>query len=586
MASNNNFGVSITANFKDKVGDKIKKLQKDIDEAKKKNKEFNNENKKTEDQASKTTMHIDKEAKAFNNLAKSQANAVKEQSKLKQFMKSSTGQIVGALGGAFAVRGMWTQMRDWDTYRRKIQGITHESDVGMAKLDAKIIETGQKYGQSIVGLQHTAFGLTRTWSHGTEEITKNLEELTKSAIATSSSIETVADVYLPLKQQFGDLLPQDVMNAVIFAGDRATMTMEQFRETVSDAAIASKSANQNINTMMGTLVVLGKSGIKGGEAGTAVRNIFQQMSNPAFRKQFKALGVDFDNINIKNKNFVESLSILKTSIDKIRLQKGGANIVDENIIKIFGSRYSNMFNMLLKNVEDVRNQEQESMKFIKDDLGSGIVKRQIQGVANGAARLSASFEALTLKFNTSIAPFIAGAMEGLLSGINFLESAITSLAKPFDEIGKAVLGAIGGIGVGGLIGGAVGAMLPIPGGARIGMAIGGALGGAGGGKVGYEQGLLNRQDKEASQTMLAKTVANKYGSGMDYFGAQMIKQSPSSLDQTLVSKIPSIPNQTMTNINLVIEDKAGIKANIKNVNNDNKGKVAIKQQGGMDYTNF
>jgi TP901 family phage tail tape measure protein len=503
---------------------------------------------------------------------------------------------LGAIGGAFAVRGMWNQMKDWDTYTRKIQGITHETDAGMAKLDSKIMEVSSKMGVGAMYLKQEAFGLTKVWNHGTEKIVANLEDIAVASVASASSIANTAEVYRMIDNAFSELTSKQKSNATAFLGDKAAQDMMDISYASTYAMTAAKAHNQQLNTTLAMISQLGKAGFTGSLGGVGVRQILSSLSNPAIEKNLQKMGLTFKQVNVDQNDFATVLERFVGAVERTKGKKGGDLIVQQALRSIFGES-ADKFAAFLGNPGEFKQLIKDSMTFD----AKKVADKQMQGVANGAARLSASFEAMTIKFNTSIAPFLAAGMEGLLSAIGFLESGIKSLANDFDEVGKAVIGAITGGGVAAAVGGAIGfALTRTAAGAKIGASIGASIGGFGGAKGGYEQGIIDREARELRQKRLGQSIANQYrgrGGAKGYIREsnaqvnnaalamqELINSSPG---QGLLTTVPSLPNPygSMTNINLVIEDRAGVKTNIQKVEKDDKGKVSVKQGGGMDYTN-
>ena len=241
-----------------------------------------------------------------------------------------------------------------------------------------------------------------------------------------------------------DIAPQALLDTI----DADTM----LREVQDWAAINTGTANiEGLDRMAG---ILANSGIKSAEAGTALRNVMQQIAtDPKAGKALESLGVSATDSAGNLRKFPDILGEIKSSMDtlgkteqeRVALQK-----------QIFGKRTAAAGGILM---EAAANGELATMiEKVTDSEGSAEeqAKTRMKGLAGSIKKLQSAAEGLAISFGGPLlAPLAAvaetmaavlGPVAGLLADMPILSGLLGAVAAAFIGlvIAMPIIGAITG----------------------------------------------------------------------------------------------------------------------------------------------
>lgn len=107
-----------------------------------------------------------------------------------------------------------------------------------------------------------------------------------------------------------------MMNVMAAAAGEGSAELPQIKAALEQTGMAAKSAGVSFEETNAAIQVLDKAGKKGSEGGVALRNVLATLGQGRFlpkavRAEFKALGIDINQLNNPNKTLTERLNMLK-----------------------------------------------------------------------------------------------------------------------------------------------------------------------------------------------------------------------------------------------------------------------------------
>jgi len=504
-----------------------------------------------------------------------------------KFGQSRLGQLVAPIATVATFRKIINDTKEFDKLTRKIQGVTHATEADMKVLNKKSLEVAAKYGISSIELQHDVFDLTKTWNHGTEKILNNLESIAKASIATSSTFKDTASVYLKLENAFGDTFsPEQLANAVTFLGDAVGSTMTEIDYATTEAVISAKAHKMELRDMASLIGVLSMSGVKGSNAGTAVKQIISRLADPKIEKQLKLMGLTFKDVNIDQVGITKSMENMQSAIEKMKLKKGGSVVVQGLLKAMFGEAADKISTLL-------NNQQQYGAFGKQFDTFSAtkVADTQLASFSVKVAKLKESFDQLGMNIGEHLIPTLTSVMDGASSLFNAMKWAGNKISSTFEKFTSG-LGETGQTFASGvsymlkkaeaaMIGGILGFFLPVPGGAAAGARIAMALTSIDDiSKVFAEDKAMKERLKKGNISFDARQgdLTTKTNSLFTDSGVGSLFNRNEDLPKLSYASTSMMKNSN-TNVNLVVEDRAGVKIKVNDVKSDGGGMTKIKQTG-------
>lgn len=625
MATNNvglQIKVTVDSTALKKANEAIQKTKKHFAEASKTTKDLGNESKLTSKAVSQEADAFKKAIKSINKFTPAQEKALVAERKARaerikgykqeldtrtrfqKFQDSKLGKVASLaapLVAGLSIGKIFGDLKEFDKINKKIQGVTHATDAEMQDLNKNIMNVAKTYGLATADLQHEAFNLTKTWNHGTEKINKNFESIAKASIATSSSFEETAGVYLKVENAFQNINPEEIANAVAFLGDKAASTMHDLDYATTTAMTTAKAHNMSLKDTVATVTMLGKAGFKGSLGGTAFKQIVSALTNPKLENNLKQMGLTFADVNLEKNDMPTALENLAKGIERTKGKKGGDVLVQGLLRQMFGDAADKLM-VLVENPQEFRNLLKDQLTF----KASKIANKQLEGASAKFEVLKETLNQVVLKIGILATPTITTVLTGVLTafeGIGWIGNKVSNLFEKFgfkfDEAGgfltstlNIIAKTLASAGLGAIIGGVLGAALGPVGfalGAKAGALIGGAVGGLGGG---VEQYKANEAFNQAENQKLLDKIAAEYqqqplnllSDALNSAGVKTNTNELLSASGSLMSVKP-MKQDNNTNVNLVIEDKAGVKMSVRNVDSNLGGQTKITEKSTLKAFN-
>lgn len=326
-------------------------------------------------------------------------------------LKSGLGQLGLAFGIGSIVQNAGKSIVEFDQKIADLVSITGAGGKDLEFYKQQAIEMGKgvQGGASAVIEAYKLIGSAKP------ELLNNakaLDAVTQSAItlsqASGMTLPESATALTDAMNQFGAPAEKagQFIDALANGALLGSAEIPQVTEALLKFGAIAKNANVPIEESVGLIETLAEKGLKGAEAGTALRNVMLKISAPdalpkEAQERLQALGISFDDLKDKSKPFSERLALLKP------LLKDNASMV-----KVFGLENTVSATSLIQNTARIA------------ELTAGMNK---QGTASKQAEdrtktLSFVFNELKESWNAVVLSFTSG--EGssaiLVEGLSFI----------------------------------------------------------------------------------------------------------------------------------------------------------------------
>ncbi|MBC5840737.1 phage tail tape measure protein [Flavobacterium sp. F-380] len=264
------------------------------------------------------------------------------------------------------------------------------------------------------------------------ELLENIDALTQMTeavlvLSQASGLElpAAATALTDAMNQFG----ADASQAAMFVDTLAngakygSAEIPQLTESLLKFGAVAKTTNVNIQESTALIEALAEKGLKGAEAGTALRNVMLKLSAPdALPKDaqeiMKALGISFDELKDKSKPFAERLEVLKP-------------ILNDNaaLIKIFGLENAVAATNLLTSTERIK---ELTSKMNENGTAAEQAKIRMNTLTGSLDKLESAWGSFVLSLSEK-----GNGLGNLLAGItNELSETIEGWRKIFTSSEK------------------------------------------------------------------------------------------------------------------------------------------------------
>lgn len=138
-----------------------------------------------------------------------------------------------------------------------------------------------------------------------------------------------------------------MMNVMAAAAGEGSAELPQIKQALEQSGMAAKAAGVSFEETNAAIQVLDKAGKKGSEGGVALRNVLATLGQGRFlpkavRAEFKALGIDINQLNNPGKSLTERLNMLKPLLKDSALMSA-----------VFGKENSNAAMALISQTKEV-----------------------------------------------------------------------------------------------------------------------------------------------------------------------------------------------------------------------------------------
>lgn len=342
-------------------------------------------------------------------------------------LKNVLGQLGLAFGIGSVVRGAGQTIVDFDQKIADLISITDPSKEALALFKEQAIELGK----SVEGGASAVIEAYKLIGSAKPELLSNAEalnEVTKAAITLSQAsgmeLPDAATALTDAMNQFG-APAEDAAKFIDALANGALFGSAEIPQ-VTDALLkfgaVANTANVSIEESTGLIEALAEKGLKGAEAGTALRNVMLKLSAPnALPKEAKqrldALGVSFADLQDTSKPFSQRLDALKP------LLKDNAALV-----KVFGTENAVAATNLIRNTDRIK---ELTANMYTQGTASKQAEARTQTLSFALNKLKETWNGLILSFSEG-----EGAGKMLTGFVTFLANNLGTIVS---LVGKAVV---------------------------------------------------------------------------------------------------------------------------------------------------
>jgi hypothetical protein len=196
----------------------------------------------------------------------------------------------------------------------------------------------------------------------------------------------------------------------------------QVTEALLKFGAVANTANVSLEESTGLIEALAEKGLKGAEAGTALRNVMLKLSAPnalpkEAQQRLEALGISFADLQDTSKPFSERLEALKPLLND-----------NAALVKVFGTENAVAATNLIANTDRIADLTE---KMYTQGTASKQAEDRTQTLAHALTQLRGAWEEVILGFMNG-----SGASQVLVQGIQFLAA---NLGTIISIVGKLVV---------------------------------------------------------------------------------------------------------------------------------------------------
>lgn len=338
------------------------------------------------------------------------------------------GQVGLAFGVGTVLQGAGRTVIEFDQAVADLVSITGAGGKDLEFFKEQAISLGKevKGGASAVIEGYKLIGSAKP------ELLENAEALnavTKSAItlsqASGMTLPEAATALTDAMNQFG--APAEEAGRFIDALANGALfgsaEIPQVTEALLKFGAVANTANVSLEESTGLIEALAEKGLKGAEAGTALRNVMLKLSAPdALPKEAKdrleALGISFADLQDTSKPFSERLEALKPLLND-----------NAALVKVFGTENAVAATNLIANTDRI---EDLTEKMYTQGTANKQAEDRTQTLNQALVELKGAWDEIVLGFTDG-----TGASQILVKGIQFLASNLGTILSVITKLTAA-----------------------------------------------------------------------------------------------------------------------------------------------------
>ena len=360
---------------------------------------------------------------------------------------------LGALGVGRVTGGIIRTAANFDAELRRAAAIEGGGNFDQLRKDIERVAAAAAGTPTEVAQLATA--LSRA-GFTAKETGESLQGIVRGAEATSISFEEMGSIAADSMRAFGieTSKTQQVVDILVKSANSSNQTVLDLGESLKYAAPIARSLGVNINDLAATMAILANNGIRGSEAGTALRTGLQRLQIAAsgnndellgltkgsalLSKAMKILGADVLTANGQLKPLDEVLLSLKKNLATMPV-----GVQAEVVKALFGDEAGGKLRAALNSTDaDIR----KMFETIRNSGGAAAqTQKEMQGFAFSLSVLGGNVEIVS----TAIGEKFAAVLKPLVDGLSAAIGLTQTWPQPLKDVAAAAAAA--GIATGGLV---------------------------------------------------------------------------------------------------------------------------------------
>lgn len=339
--------------------------------------------------------------------------------------------------------------RDFNDGMARVRAVTQGSAEDMAMMTEEAKRLGATTAYTASEAAGALENLTRNGLNAAQA-TNALAPTLQFAQANTIGLAEAADIMTNVSNGFnlGVAGMTQVSDSLSWTASHSATNVSQLAEALKNAAPFGAALGQPIEEVNASLGVLADVGIKGADAGSALRMVMLGLATSTAKQQavFEKYGLEINQQTMKADGLTKTLEKLRDS--GIMQSANSAN----ELADIFGRRVSPQAMALLNNVDAL----QTKLAGLGEAQGTtgDMFEVSMSTVSQSVKGLESAWEAFLLSIYDSNSDALVGPLEALRGLVNWLREHLP-------EVGNVIMSVIGGISFAKLISGAMAAFTQI-----------------------------------------------------------------------------------------------------------------------------
>ena len=244
-------------------------------------------------------------------------------------------------GSDVSFRGLSKSALDYEQCLKRIEVKSGETGVKMQELDDTIQNIALNTTYSTSEIAAAAENMIQNGQKVTEVI-DNLYAVTALATLGNIDLAKSGDIVATTMNMFRNqsLTATQAANMFAYAANHSGANVEQLAKSLENCGPSAARLNVPFSELMAVLGAVGDNAIKSGKAGTALKNLLQNMSAPTKNtaKCIKELGLEQAQAAITSGHLVDGLMLIKERLNDGTLSAGQQNAAIKALAGAWGSQ--------------------------------------------------------------------------------------------------------------------------------------------------------------------------------------------------------------------------------------------------------
>ena len=347
---------------------------------------------------------------------------------VKQMAMMATGGGIVAFG-----KNVIETTRNFEDGMARVQAVTNATQAEFQMMEQESLKWGSNTRYTATEASNSLENLTRNGLSATEA-TAALGPTLQLAQANTIGLAEAADITTNVMNGFGlEVKDMGRVNDVLSSTAAHSATnISQLAEAEKNAAPFGHSLGQSIEEVNAALGVLADVGIKGSDAGTAIRMVLMGLASPTAKQQkaFKQLGVDISESSLRSEGLTKTLEKLRDS--GVMKAANSAELLGD----IFGRRVAPQAMALLNNIDGLKTK----LDILNNSQGTTerMFKQSYSELSNSLYGVQSAWENLQITLGKTTDNPLVTFTESIRKGILWITMNLST-------VGKVIMDVIAGI---------------------------------------------------------------------------------------------------------------------------------------------
>lgn len=347
---------------------------------------------------------------------------------VKQMAMMATGGSILAFG-----KNVVETTRSFEDGMARVQAVTNATQAEFQMMEQEALKWGSTTRYTATEAANSLENLTRN-GLSAQQATEALGPTLQLAQANTIGLAEAADITTNVMNGFGlEVKDMGRVNDVLSSTAAHSATnISMLAEAEKNAAPFGHSLGQSIEQVNAALGVLADVGIKGSDAGTAIRMVLMGLASPTAKQQkaFKQLGVDISESSLRSEGLTKTLEKLRDS--GVMKAANSAELLGD----IFGRRVAPQAMALLNNIDGLKTK----LDILNNSQGTTerMFKQSYSELSNSLYGVQSAWENLQITLGKTTDNPLVTFTESIRKGILWITMNLST-------VGKVIMDVIAGI---------------------------------------------------------------------------------------------------------------------------------------------